>query len=68
MTATSSYVTTAGMGPSIGKFLLLAYLPPAHAVEGNKLQVYYMDETYPVTVARVGSQPLFDPNNKRMKV
>ncbi len=41
----------------------VAYLPPAHAVEGNKLQVYYMDETYPVTVARVGSRPLFDPEN-----
>ena len=63
----SSYVTTAGMGPSVGKFLLMAYLPPKQAVEGNKLQVYYMDETYPVTVARAGSQPLFDPDNERLK-
>ncbi len=62
-----SYVTTAGAGPSLGKFLLLAYLPPEQAVEGNKLLVYYMAETYPVTVARVGSRPLFDPGNERMK-
>jgi glycine cleavage system aminomethyltransferase T len=62
-----SIVTTAGAGPSLGQFLLLAYLPPEHAVEGNKLLVYYMAETYPVTVARVGSTPLFDPENERMK-
>ena len=27
----------------------------------------YMNELFPVTVARVGSQPLFDPDDKRMK-
>jgi hypothetical protein len=36
-------------------------------VEGNKLLVYYMAESYPVTVARVGSTPLFDPENARMR-
>ena len=63
-----SYVTSAGAGPSLGKYLLLAYLPVDQAVEGNKLAVEYMAEQYPVTVARVGSQPLFDPNDDRMKV
>ena len=62
-----SFVTTAGAGPSIGKFILLAYLPSDHAQEGNKLNVYYMAEMYAVTVARVGSKPLFDPDNTRMK-
>jgi glycine cleavage system aminomethyltransferase T/glycine/D-amino acid oxidase-like deaminating enzyme len=62
-----SRVTTAGAAPSIGTYLLLAYLPPEHAVEGNKLGVVYMNEQYPVTVARVGSQPLFDPDDTRMK-
>ena len=47
-----SRVTTAGAGPSVGKYLLLAYLPPDHAVEGTKLQVMYMNELYPVTVER----------------
>ncbi|MEZ5250764.1 MAG: glycine cleavage T C-terminal barrel domain-containing protein [Ilumatobacteraceae bacterium] len=47
-----SRVTTAGAGPSVGKYLLMAYLPPEHAVEGTKLQVMYMNERYPVTVER----------------
>jgi glycine cleavage system aminomethyltransferase T len=62
-----SRVTTAGAAPSLDAYLLLAYLPPEHAVEGNKLGVVYMNEQYPVTVARVGSQPLFDPDDSRMK-
>jgi glycine cleavage system aminomethyltransferase T/glycine/D-amino acid oxidase-like deaminating enzyme len=62
-----SRVTTAGAAPSLGEYLLMGYLPPEHAVEGNKLQVMYMNETYPVTVARVGSTPLFDPEDARMK-
>ena len=62
-----SRVTTAGMGPSVGKFLLLAYLPPEHAVEGTELRVMYMNELFPVTVARVGAKPLFDPDDARMK-
>ena len=63
-----SRVTTAGMGPSVGKYVLLAYLPPEHAVEGNQnLRVMYMNELYPVTVARAGSTPLFDPTDSRMK-
>ena len=32
-----SRVTTAGAAPSLGTFLLLAYLPVEHAVEGNEL-------------------------------
>ena len=55
------------MGPSVGKYLLLAYLPKEHAVEGNKLQVMYMNETYPVTVERASATPLFDPTDARMK-
>ncbi len=62
-----SYVTTAGSGPSVGKHILLAYLPPEHAVEGGKLLVQYMGERYPVTVDVVGSRPLFDPENARIR-
>ncbi|MEM7534479.1 MAG: FAD-dependent oxidoreductase [Chloroflexota bacterium] len=62
-----SYVTSAGSGPSIGKFILLAYLPPEYAVEGTKLLVEYMDEQYPVTVAVAGAGSVFDPENERMK-
>jgi len=62
-----AYVTTAGSGPSVGKHLLLAYLPPEHAVEGSGLLVQYMGERYPVTVAVAGSRPLFDPENTRIR-
>jgi glycine cleavage system aminomethyltransferase T/glycine/D-amino acid oxidase-like deaminating enzyme len=62
-----SYVTTAGAGPSFGKFLLMAYLPPEHAVIDKDLAVMYMNELYPVKVAVAGSTPLFDPDDKRMK-
>jgi len=62
-----SLVTSAGSGPSLGKFILLSYLPPEHAVVGTKLQVYYMDEFYPVEVAVAGSTPVYDPTDARMK-
>ncbi len=62
-----SRVTTAGAAPSLDAYLLMAYLPPEHAVEGKELRVMYMNELYPVSVARVGSQPLFDPDDSRMK-
>jgi glycine cleavage system aminomethyltransferase T len=62
-----SYVTSAGAGPSVGKHLLLVYLPPELAKEGTQLAVEYMTELYPVTVAVAGSRPLFDPDNERMK-
>ena len=62
-----SRVTTAGAAPSLGQYLLLAYLPPEHAIEGTELQVMYMNELYPVRVERVGSRPLFDPDDARMK-
>jgi glycine cleavage system aminomethyltransferase T len=62
-----SYVTSAGSGPSVGKHLLMAYLPAAEAVEGNSLLVEYMGEQYPVTVARASATPLFDPSNSRVK-
>jgi glycine cleavage system aminomethyltransferase T len=60
-----SYVTSAGAGPSIGKHILMSYLPPEHAVVGAKLQVQYMSELYPVTVATNDSTPVFDPDNSR---
>jgi glycine cleavage system aminomethyltransferase T len=56
-----SRVTTAGMGPSVGKYLLLAYLPPEHAVEGKELRVMYMNELFPVKVARPVASPCSIP-------
>jgi glycine cleavage system aminomethyltransferase T len=62
-----SYVTSAGAGPSIGKHILMSYLPPERAVEGERLAVEYMGERYPVTVDVVGSTPIFDPENSRVR-
>ncbi len=62
-----SYVTSAGSGPSVGKHLLMAYLPADVAVEGSSLLVEYMGEQYPVTVARASATPLFDPSNERIR-
>ena len=62
-----SYVTSAGAGPSIGKHILLSYLPPERANAGEELLVEYMGEPYPVTVATNDSTPVFDPENSRIK-
>jgi glycine cleavage system aminomethyltransferase T/glycine/D-amino acid oxidase-like deaminating enzyme len=62
-----SFVTSAGAGPSVGKHLLMAYLPPEQAVVGEELSVLYMGERYPVTVASASSAPVFDPDNERVK-
>jgi len=62
-----SYVTSAGSGPSVGRHLLMAYLPAPYAVEGGSLLVEYLGEQYPVTVAVAGATPLFDPENARVR-
>jgi glycine cleavage system aminomethyltransferase T/glycine/D-amino acid oxidase-like deaminating enzyme len=62
-----SYVTSAGYGACVGKYILLAYLPTEYATVGKKLNVEYFSEHYPVTVDIVGAAPLYDPNNDRLK-
>ncbi len=62
-----SYVTSAGAGPSVGKHILMSYLPPEHANQGEQLLVQYMGEQYPVTVAVAGSTPIFDADNSRVR-
>ncbi|MGI8434402.1 MAG: GcvT family protein [Nocardioidaceae bacterium] len=61
------YVTTAGSAPSLGKHLLLAYLPPDQARVGQPLSVSYMEELYPVTVVSADATAVFDPTNERIK-
>jgi glycine cleavage system aminomethyltransferase T len=60
-------VTSAGSGPSVGRHLLMAYLPPGQAIAGTGLAVEYLGERYPVTVAVAGATPLFDPANERIR-
>ena len=61
------YVTSAGSAPSVGKHVLMAYLPVDQARVGNELAVSYMEELYPVTVASADATPIFDPENDRIK-
>jgi glycine cleavage system aminomethyltransferase T len=60
-----SRVTSAGYGPSVGKHLLMSYLPTALAAPGTDLQVMYMNEFFPVKV--VGTAGPFDPDDTRLK-
>ena len=62
-----SYVTSAGSGPSVGKHLLMAYLPASSPWRAASLLVEYMGEQFPVTVARASATPLFDPSNSRIR-
>jgi len=62
-----SYVTSTGAGPSLGKHIVMSYLPPEHANEGEQLAVEYMTELLPATVDIVGSKPPFDPENERIR-
>jgi glycine cleavage system aminomethyltransferase T len=62
-----SFVTSAGSGPSVGKHLLMGYLPAEVARVGSRLLVEFFGERYPVTVAVAGSAPLFDPENARIR-
>jgi glycine cleavage system aminomethyltransferase T/glycine/D-amino acid oxidase-like deaminating enzyme len=62
-----SYVTSTGAGPSVGKHIVMSYLPPEHAVAGEQLAVEYMTELLPATVEIVGSTPPFDPENERIR-
>ncbi len=61
------YVTSAGSAPSLGKHILMAYLPPEQATVGNQLAVSYMEELYPVTVGSADATSLFDPDNLRLR-
>lgn len=62
-----SYVTSAGPAPSLGKYLLMTYLPPQYAAEGTRLRVEYMGEHYPVSVLTTGRTSPFDPDHTRPK-
>ncbi len=61
------YVTSAGSAPSLGKHVLMAFLPPEQAVLGGTLAVSYMEELYPVTIESIDATPVFDPDNLRIR-
>jgi len=58
-----SYATSVVYGPTIGKNILLAYLPYEYCQVGRELLTNYFDENYPVKVEAVGYGALYDPEN-----
>src|SRR5699024_1992630 len=62
-----SYATSTAYGPSVGKNLILAYLPPRFAKVGCELQMEYFAERYPIRGEAVGATGLYDPDNIRQK-
>ena len=58
-----SFTTSMAYGPTIGKTIMLAYLPHEKAIKGNMFEIEYFGERYPVKVAGVGYEPLYDPEN-----
>jgi glycine cleavage system T protein len=58
------YVTSANYGYTVGQSITYGYLPVEYAQEGTRVTVAYFDERYPATVAR---EPLYDPQNLKLK-
>ncbi len=58
-----SFTTSIAYGPTICKNIALGYLPHEQAAKGKTFLVECFGETYPVEVAGVGYEPLYDPKN-----
>ena len=63
-----SYITSIAFGPSVGKNIALGYLPKDYATVGQKLNMEYFDEPFPIEVEAVGCKALYDPDNKLPKI
>ena len=59
------YVTSADYGYSVGKGIAYGYLPVSYSEIGTGLEIEYLGRRYPATVA---SEPLYDPDNLKMRV
>jgi glycine cleavage system aminomethyltransferase T/glycine/D-amino acid oxidase-like deaminating enzyme len=58
-----SYTTSIAFGPSVGKNIMLGYLPKEYAEVGRELVMEYFDEPFPVRVEAVGCKGLYDPES-----
>jgi glycine cleavage system aminomethyltransferase T/glycine/D-amino acid oxidase-like deaminating enzyme len=59
------YVTSSDYGYSVGKGIAYGYLPVSYSEIGTGLEIEYLGRRYPATVA---GEPLYDPENLRMRV
>ncbi|MED5261424.1 MAG: dehydrogenase, partial [Myxococcota bacterium] len=66
-----SYTTSTSYCPSLGKHVVMGYLPVDRARVGEKLVLEYFDDGgdghYPLTVEIVGRGSLYDSNNERVR-
>jgi len=66
-----SYTTSTSYGPSLGKHLVMGYLPRERAQLGAPFLLEYFDENgdgqYPMRVGSVGRGALYDPQNLRVR-
>ncbi len=60
-----SYTTSIAYGPTVGKNIALGYLPHERVKKGAKFKIEYFGEQYPVSVAGIGYEPLYDPANSK---
>ena len=58
------YVTSASYGYSVRRSIAYGYLPSAYAIEGTSVDVYFFGDYHRACVTR---EPLFDPENLRLK-
>ena len=58
------YVTSVDYGYSVGKLIMMAYLPIEKAIKGTKVKVMYFDREF---TAVIDDDPLFDPKMERLK-
>ncbi len=56
-----SYFTTVAFGPSVGKQLMMAYIPFEYAHEGQTFMAEYFGEDFPVAIEKVGYKPVYNP-------
>jgi len=57
-------ITSGGWSFTLNKSVALGYVEPEYEAVGTKLIVEILGELVPVTV---GSEPLFDPKNNRLR-
>lgn len=62
-----SYTSSVAYGPSVGKTILLGYIPHEFAEEGRELALEYFEERFPIRIEAVGYRALYDPENERLK-
>jgi glycine cleavage system aminomethyltransferase T len=58
------YVTSANYGYTVKQSIAYGYLPVEHAREGTEVDILYFGDRYRATVAR---EPLYDPDNERLR-